>query len=169
MSSENFPEEGRLLGIDFGTVRVGLAITTREQNIASPLEIYQRKNETLDAKYFQEIVKENRVVGLVVGLPLHVNGDESVSATRAREYGKWLSELTGVPVLYWDERYTSAVAEEQMIGIDLTRKQRKRRLDMVAAQIFLQSYLDTKLKERQRAEAAAEQAAEDDHNVEDIS
>lgn len=144
MSSNELPVDGRLLGVDFGTVRVGLAISTREQNIASPLEIYQRRSDTIDAKYFLELIEENRVRGLVVGLPMHVNGTEGTSATKAREYGSWLQGLTGLPVVYWDERYTSSIAEEHMIGVDMTRKQRKRRLDMVAAQIFLQSFLDTR-------------------------
>lgn len=145
-SSDDFPSDGRLLGVDFGTVRIGLAITTREQNIASPLEIYQRRSEGLDAKYFKELVDENRVKGFVVGLPMHINGEEGASAIKAREYGAWLSKLTDLPVLFWDERFTSSIAEDHMIGVDLTRKQRKRRIDMVAAQIFLQSYLDTKKK-----------------------
>lgn len=156
VSSDDFPREGQLLGVDYGTVRVGLAISTREQNIASPLEIYQRRNERLDGKYFKELVEEYRIKGLVVGLPMHVNGEEGSTAHFAREYGAWLKEITGLPVLFWDERYTSSVAEEHMIGVDLTRKQRKRRLDMVAAQIFLQSYLDTMQKRDQIAIDEAE-------------
>lgn len=163
-SNIEFPREGQLLGVDYGTVRVGLSISTREQTIASPLEIYQRRNETLDRKYFQEIVNDYRVKGLVVGLPMHVNGSEGATAFKAREYGTWISEMTGVPVLFWDERYTSSVAEEHMIGVDLTRKQRKKRLDMVAAQIILQSYLDTMQKRDQiaREEAELAEAVDDD-------
>lgn len=156
MSSKEFPDEGPLLGIDFGTVRVGLAISTREQNIASPLEIYERRNEKLDAKYFQEIVQEYRIKGLVCGLPLHVNGQEGTSAQLARQYGAWLAELTDLPIVYWDERFTSAVAEDHMLGIDMSRKKRKRRLDMVAAQIFLQAYLDAKQKRQSSGQESPE-------------
>ena len=141
-SSENFPREGKLLGVDFGTKRVGLAVSTPDQVIASPLEVYQRRNESQDAKHYLEVVKEYRISALVMGLPIHLSGADSQSARRAREYGDWLVKLTGLPILYWDERFTSAVAEDQMIGIDMTRKQRKRRMDMVAAQIMLQAYLD---------------------------
>lgn len=152
MSSDEFPQEGALLGVDYGTVRVGLAISTREQNIASPLEIYQRRNERLDGKYFQELVADYRIKGLVVGLPMHVSGEEGQSARQAREYGAWLAELTQLPLVFWDERYTSAAAEDHMLGIDMTRKQRKRRVDMVAAQIFLQAYLDAQ-RERERRDS----------------
>jgi putative Holliday junction resolvase len=109
-SSEEFPSEGQLLGVDYGTVRVGIAISTREQNIASPLEIYNRRNERLDAVYFKELTDEYRIKGLVVGLPMHINGEEGESARHAREYGAWLVEVTGLPILFWDERFTSSVA-----------------------------------------------------------
>lgn len=145
MSSEvqpPFPAEGRLLGIDFGTRRIGLAVSTSNQSIASPLEIYERRNATLDARYLRDVIDENRIVGLVVGLPVHLNGDEGDSCRLAREFGTWLSRQTDLPICYWDERYTSVIAEEWMIHVDLSRKKRKRRLDMVAAQIMLQSYLD---------------------------
>lgn len=145
MSSEPavaFPTEGRLLGVDFGTRRIGLAVSTPDGRISSPLEIYERRNESLDRRYFLEIIDEYRIVGLVVGLPIHLSGGEGASARLAREYGTWLSRVTGLPVRYWDERYTSVIAEEHMLGADLSRKKRKKRLDMIAAQIMLQSYLD---------------------------
>jgi putative holliday junction resolvase len=139
---EEFPAEGRLLGVDFGTRRVGLAVSTREQNISSPLEVYERKNPQIDARYFRELVQEERIVGLVVGLPMHVGGEEGQKAREAREYGAWLARTTGLPVSFWDERYTSAAADEFLINIDMSRKKRKRRLDMIAAQIILQGFLD---------------------------
>lgn len=141
--SEDFPRAGKLLGVDYGTKRVGLAVSTYDQKISSPLEVYQRRNETLDSKYFREIVQDYTIAGLVVGLPIHLSGGEGQSARGAREYGQWLVKLTGLPILFWDERFTSAVADDHMIGIDMTRKQRKRRIDMVAAHIMLQAYLDS--------------------------
>lgn len=139
---ETFPAEGRLLGVDYGTRRVGLAVSTHEQNISSPLEIYERRNRQIDARYFRELVEEERIVGLVVGLPMHVGGEEGQKAREAREYGAWLARTTGLPVRFWDERYTSAAADEFLINIDMSRKKRKRRLDMIAAQIILQGFLD---------------------------
>jgi putative Holliday junction resolvase len=141
-SSARIPPTGRLLGIDFGTKRVGIALATPDHTIASPLEIYQRRNPELDARYFRTVVADYSVQGIIVGLPVHVNGEEGASARAARQYGQWLSELTGLPVDFWDERFTSCVADDYLLAADMTRQQRKRRLDMVAAQIILQSYLD---------------------------
>lgn len=137
-----FPETGRLLGVDYGTKRVGLAISTPDQSIASPLEIRVRQNESQDLRYFREILENYTVRGIVVGLPIHVNGNEGQKAHEARVYGEWFAKHFSLPVAFWDERYTSAVAEEFMIGLDLTRDQRKKRIDMLAAQIMLQSYLE---------------------------
>lgn len=135
---------GRIAGIDYGTKRIGIAISDPAKSIASPHENYSRNGPQADAKRFRRLVKEDDVVLFVVGLPLHVSGDESQKCVEAREFGAWLTELTGVPVEYFDERYTSAQSEEMLIGIDMTRKQRKKRLDMLAAQLILKGYLDRK-------------------------
>ena len=135
---------GRIAAIDYGTVRIGIAISDPDQQFASPYENYNRANETKDAKRFQQFVKDEKIVLFVVGLPLHVSGDESQKSYEAREFGKWLTAQTQVPVEFYDERYTSADAEEMLIGIDMTRKQRKKRLDMLAAQLILKSYLESR-------------------------
>ncbi|QDT52603.1 Putative Holliday junction resolvase [Caulifigura coniformis] len=145
----DFPGEGRLLGLDFGTVRIGVAISTPEQTIASPMEIYARRNERLDTAYFQTLIKENRIAGAVIGLPMHVNGDEGESAQLAREFGRWLTAITNRPVTFWDERYTSAVAADMLRDAGVARSKRKQRLDMLAAQILLQSYLDEQIRRRE--------------------
>jgi putative Holliday junction resolvase len=138
----SFPEHGALLGIDYGTKRVGVALSTPDRVMASPLDVHVRRDERQDAKFFKELVADYRVVGLVVGLPVHVAGHESKTSQDARGYGQWLSQITGLPLTFWDERYTSSVAEEQMIAVDLTRQQRKQRIDKVAAVIMLQAYLN---------------------------
>jgi putative Holliday junction resolvase len=143
-----FPTFGRLLGIDFGTKRVGIAVSTPEQNISSPVETYTRRNEKLDEKYFLEKVQEFRVAGLIVGLPVHMSGEESQKSKEAREFGGWLGETTGLPVRYWDERFSSSAAEEILQSMNLTKKKRKARIDQLAAQIFLQSYLDSPDKQQ---------------------
>jgi len=144
-----FPSDGRLLGLDFGTVRIGVAISTPEQTISSPMEIYTRRSERLDTAYFQTLVKENRVVGAVVGLPMHVSGEEGTSAQLAREFGTWFSSITNRPVTYWDERYTSSVAADILRDAGVARSKRKQRIDMLAAQILLQSYLDEQIRRRE--------------------
>lgn len=143
-----FPEQGRLMGIDFGTRRLGLAVSTPEQTIASPLENYTRRSRQDDADYLRRLVQEHRIVGLVVGLPVHMSGEEGGKARQARRFGDWAAKATGLPVCFWDERYTSALAEDTLRGAELSRKKRQSRLDKVAAQIMLQSYLDAEDRDR---------------------
>lgn len=134
--------KGALLGIDYGTVRVGLAVCDTDRIIASPLDTYTLQSTAVDAAYFTRVATEHRVVGLVVGLPLHASGEESASSAAAREYGAWLAGVTGLPVVFWDERFTTSLAEDALIGAKLSNKKRKARRDRVAAQMILQSYID---------------------------
>jgi putative Holliday junction resolvase len=140
---DDFPAQGRLAGVDFGTVRIGLAVCDPERRLASPYEIYHRRNPTADAEYFRHFVREERIVGFVVGLPLHASGEESQKSAEARAFGKWLHQITGQPVRYHDERYTSVLAEQSLLAARLTRKRRKQRLDKVAAQLILAAYLES--------------------------
>ncbi|MEO0531039.1 MAG: Holliday junction resolvase RuvX [Planctomycetota bacterium] len=135
-----------MAGVDYGTVRIGIAIGDLEVGMASPLENYTRRSGRLDAEYFQTLAREERLVRWVVGLPVHLDGGESQKSLEARAFGKWLGELTGVPVEFYDERYTSAQAEEILQGTNLTKKRRKARLDALAAQIMLTAYLETGAK-----------------------
>ena len=137
------PTEGRLLGLDYGSKRVGVAVSTYEQNIASPLETITRTVDEVDAQTLIAIVDEYRVVGVVVGLPVHMSGDEGAKAAEARDFGNWVAELTGLPLCFWDERFTSAMAENLLLQAGMTSKKRKKRLDKVAAQLMLQSFLDS--------------------------
>jgi putative Holliday junction resolvase len=132
----------KLLGIDYGTVRVGLAVTDPERKFAFPLTTYQRRSRDEDAAFFRDLVEREEVGGLVVGLPVHTDGREGQKAAEARAFGKWLAETTGLPVGYFDERFTTAQAESALWSAGLTHRQRKERRDRVAAQILLQTYLD---------------------------
>ena len=135
-------EKGKLAGIDYGTVRIGVAISDPDRIIASPYEIYIRKNERLDAKYFKDFTENERIVRFVVGLPLHLDGRVSEKAQEAISFGKWLSELTGKPVDYMDERFTSVEAGYYLREAKMTLKQRKKRTDKIAAQILLANYIE---------------------------
>ncbi|MCH7989158.1 MAG: Holliday junction resolvase RuvX [Planctomycetes bacterium] len=139
---QTFPVQGRLLGLDYGTKRVGIAVSTYEQNIASPLENFTRQSEEHDGLHYSKLVKEYTIVGLVVGLPIHLSGEESQKSREAREFGSWIANVTGLPVCFWDERFTSAMAEEHLMAAELSKKKRKNRLDKLASQIMLQSFLD---------------------------
>jgi putative Holliday junction resolvase len=136
------PVRGRLLGIDFGTKRLGLAICNPEQTISSPLENYTRRDLVQDARHIRRLVQEERIVGLVIGLPVHMSGDEGGKALESRAFGDWIAAETQLPVMYWDERYTSLQAEQMMLSAELTPKQRKARRDMLAAQILLKDFLN---------------------------
>jgi putative Holliday junction resolvase len=134
---------GRVAGIDYGTVRIGVAIGDLEVGMASPYENYTRRSEKLDAEYFTQLAQQERLDHWVVGLPVHLSGEESQKSYEARQFGKWLTELTGLRVDYFDERYTSAEAERLLQDANLTKKKRKARLDQLAAQIMLTAYLES--------------------------
>lgn len=141
--SDELPSAGRLAGIDYGTKRIGIAISDASRRIASPHENYTRDSAQADAKHFGNLAVSQDVCGFVVGLPIHLSGDESEKSIEARAFGKWLSEATGLPVLFHDERFSSAGADEFLTAGGLTNKKRKKRRDMLAAQIILASFLES--------------------------
>lgn len=133
---------GRLAGIDFGTVRIGIALTDRERRMASPHTNYTRRSAALDADFFRRLAADEAIVQFVVGLPVHLDGHESQKSYEARTFGKWLADATGVPVVFFDERFSTSQAEDYLAGAGLTKKKRKARLDMLAAQVMLTAYLE---------------------------
>jgi putative holliday junction resolvase len=135
--------QGRLAGIDYGTVRIGIAVTDREQRIASPFENYTRRGEQADAAYFRRLVEQEQIERFVVGLPVFSSGDESPKSREARVFGEWLGRVTARPVEYFDERYTTVEAEALLLSSGATRKRRKAALDKLAAQMLLTAYLES--------------------------
>jgi putative holliday junction resolvase len=135
---------GRIAGIDFGTVRIGIAIADSSGTIASPYENYTRRGETLDRAHFVQLVKQEQIARFVVGLPIHLDGRTSAKSIEAERFGGWLAEATGIPVEYFDERFTTLEAERALADAELTKKQRKARLDKLAAQIMLTAYLESR-------------------------
>ena len=132
----------RLLGVDYGQVRVGLAISDPDRKFAFPLATYERRGAEADAAYFRALVQAENIAGLVVGLPVHLDGTEGRKAIEARAFGAWLAQLTSLPIVFYDERFTTVQAESALWDAGLTHKKRKARRDCVAAQIMLQAYLD---------------------------
>ncbi|MGD9127716.1 MAG: Holliday junction resolvase RuvX [Planctomycetia bacterium] len=146
-------DQGRVAGIDYGTVRIGIAISDPGRTIAGPYENYTRRGPKLDAARFVRLVEEEDISLFVVGLPVHLDGGESKKSAEAREFGAWLTETTGIGVEFFDERFTSVEAENLMLdakmhGARMTRKRRKERLDMIAAQLMLSAYLDSSAHSR---------------------
>jgi putative Holliday junction resolvase len=143
----------RIAGIDYGTVRIGVAVADTEVGIASPAANYTRRSETLDAQYFVRFSNDERIGRFVVGLPVHLHGGESQKSSEARSFGKWLGEVTGVPVEYFDERFTTSEADELLNAAKLTKKQRQARRDQLAAQIMLTAYLESGARGQDSLEA----------------
>jgi putative Holliday junction resolvase len=137
------PRYGRLLGLDYGTKRLGLALSNAEQSIATPLATYVRRDSKQDARHLLQEVQEHRAVGLVVGLPVHMSGDEGEKAREARAFGHWAGQATKLPVAFADERYTSAMADDHLRAAHLGPRKRQSLRDMLAAQILLQGFLDS--------------------------
>jgi putative Holliday junction resolvase len=142
----NNPQTGRIAGIDYGTVRIGIALGDLETNLAGPYETYTRRNIERDADYFRELATAEGLIRFVVGLPVHLDGHESQKSREARQFGDWLGQTTGLPIDYFDERFTSAEAEAILIDANLTKKRRKARIDQMAAQIMLTAYLESGAK-----------------------
>jgi len=140
---------GRVAGIDFGTVRIGIALSDPARTIASPYENYTRRGTEQDAKRLKQLVDDEAVTLLVVGLPVHLDGRESQKSSEARQFGQWLAEATGVAVEFFDERFTTSEAEQHLTGAGLRGRRRKQRIDMVAAQLMLSAYLESNTKGRQ--------------------
>ena len=134
---------GRIAGIDYGTVRIGIALTDPGRTIASPVENYTRCGPDGDARHFRQLAADEDVTLWVVGLPVHLDGYESQKSLEARQFGQWLAEETGLPVEFFDERFTSHEAEQMLLQAELTSRRRKKRMDMLAAQIMLTAYLES--------------------------
>ena len=134
----------KILGIDYGRVRIGLALSEDKGKIAFGRATILRENLDEDLKQIEEIVKEENVAEIVVGLPLKLNGSKAVQAEEAEKFADRLKERIGLPVKLWDERLSTAQAQRVLLQADLRRKKRKKVIDKVAAQIILQSYLDAK-------------------------
>jgi putative Holliday junction resolvase len=132
----------RILGLDYGTRRVGAALSDPGRTIAFPAEVYELRGPEPDARHYRDVVEENEVERIVIGLPLHTSGREGQVAALTRRFGDWLGAVTGKSVVYYDERYTTVEAEHRLIDAGLKRQKRKALRDRLAAQILLQSYLD---------------------------
>lgn len=144
------PITGRLAGIDFGTARIGVAISDPSQQWSSPLETRPctawTKNVPLaaqDARYFVELAQREQIVGWVVGLPLHTSGAASEKSKQAISFGNRLAKATGLPVNWIDERFTTAAAREILNASSLSGSKRKSMLDKIAAQVILKTYLES--------------------------
>lgn len=133
---------GRVLGVDYGMRRVGIAVSDSLGVVATPTCKLEVQSLTDAVRQTAELVVEKNVDKVVVGLPLHMNGSKGELAETAEKFASKLASHSGVEVVTWDERLTSAEAERVLLQADTSRKKRKQVIDKMAAQIMLQSYLD---------------------------
>lgn len=132
----------RILALDMGDRRIGVALSDQMQLIAQGICTYERKSAAADLDFISALVEQYRVVQLVIGLPRNMNGTYGERAEKTWAFGDALSGRISVPVGYWDERLSTVAAERILIEADVSRKKRKKVIDKMAAVNILQSYLD---------------------------
>lgn len=133
----------KVMGIDYGDVRIGIAFSDLTRLIASPFETYTRKNLKSDIEYLAKLIQDKDVKLVVFGLPLNMDGSEGDRVVKTREFAKHLIEKTNVKIDFMDERLTSVSAENILLSANVRRDKRKLVIDKLAATIILQEYLDT--------------------------
>ncbi|WP_417671406.1 Holliday junction resolvase RuvX [Roseibium sp.] len=136
------PRNSRLIGLDLGTKTIGLALSDLGRGIASPMETIRRKKFTLDAEQLLKICKEQEVGGIVLGLPLNMDGSEGPRAQATRAFARNLAPKTELPITYWDERLSTAAVTRTLLEADSSRAKRAEVVDKMAAAFILQGFLD---------------------------
>ncbi len=132
----------RILALDPGTKRIGVALSDELGWTAQPLETFERKSLTVDVAHINDLVRRHDVREIVVGMPIQLNGRMGPAAQSAQQFLEALQAAVGIPVVAWDERLTTKAAEQMLIEADVSRKKRKGAVDRVAAALLLKSYLE---------------------------
>ncbi len=136
------PEHGALLGLDLGSKTIGVAASDPDRQVAAPVETIARKRFGLDAQRIFALAAERRAAGIVLGLPINMDGSEGPRAQSTRAFAKNLARLTELPIALWDERLSTAAVERALITADASRARRKAVIDQHAAAYILQGALD---------------------------
>jgi putative pre-16S rRNA nuclease len=134
----------RILGLDVGSKRIGLAISDPLGITAQGLETIQRQNKRLDFERLEKVIRDYGVAEIVIGYPLRMSGAEGVQAEKMQRFAEELRERCGLPVHLWDERLTSAQANRLLRETDMSIKRRGQVVDQMAAVLILQSWMDAK-------------------------
>src|SRR3954471_2994927 len=133
----------RILGLDHGTKRIGIAVSDELKMIAQPLEFIEDEPFAKFLERLKQIIREKEVELIIVGLPRNMDGSYGPAALKVQEFVAVLKDTITVPIKTWDERLTSAQANRMLIQAEVRRDKRKQRVDAAAAAILLQSYLDS--------------------------
>lgn len=143
----------RIMGLDFGSRTVGVAISDSLLLTAQGVEIIRRKEENKlrqTLARIEELIVANEVEEIVLGLPKNMNDTEGVRVELTKEFKDKLERRTGLPVLFWDERLTTVAADKAMMEAGIRRENRKDYVDMIAATLILQGYLDRRNNEKKK-------------------
>jgi len=136
------PPMQALAGLDLGDKTIGVAVSDSLRQVASPLETIRRRKFTADAEQLLEILDKRRIGGIILGLPLNMDGSEGPRCQSTRAFARNLARLSELPIGFWDERLSTVAAEKALLEADTTRKRRSEVIDHVAAGYILQGALD---------------------------
>ena len=142
------PPRGVLIGLDLGSKTIGVAASDPDRRVAAPVETISRQRFNLDARRILDLAAERRAAGLVLGLPISMDGSEGPRAQATRAFARNLARLTELPIALWDERLSTAAVERALIAADASRAKRKSVIDQHAAAYILQGALDRLSHER---------------------
>ena len=136
------PPQGALAGLDLGEKTIGVAVSDLRRSVATPVETVKRVKFTQDAARLLQIAQARGLAGLVLGLPLNMDGTEGPRCQSTRAFARNLSGLTDLPIGFWDERLSTVAAERALLDFDTSRARRAQVIDHVAAGFILQGFLD---------------------------
>ena len=136
------PANRAIAGLDLGDKTIGVAISDLRRQVATPVTIIRREKFTLDAQRLLELLSARLVTGIVLGLPLNMDGSAGPRVQSTQAFARNLEKLTQLPITYWDERLSTVAAERALLEADASRKRRKEVIDQVAAGYILQGFLD---------------------------
>ncbi len=131
-----------VMGLDLGTKTIGVAVSDRLLSVASPFETIKRRKFGLDAAQLLEIATKREAAGIVLGLPRNMDGSEGPRCQSTRAFARNLSQMTELPISFWDERLSTVAAERALLEADASRKRRAEVIDNIAASYILQGVLD---------------------------
>lgn len=138
----DIPDRGKIMGLDLGTKTIGVAISDGMRYSATPLETIKRTKFTQDAERIVELIGQNQVVAVILGLPLNMDGSEGPRVQSTRAFARNLAPRINLPIAFWDERLSTSAVTRMMIEADLRRDRRAEVVDKLAASYILQGALD---------------------------
>lgn len=139
---ETIPATGRIMGLDLGTRTIGVAVSDAMRYSATPLETIRRTKFTQDAERILQLVAENQIAAIILGLPLNMDGSEGPRVQSTRAFARNLAQKLPLPIAFWDERLSTSAVTRMMIEADLRRDRRAEVVDKLAASYILQGALD---------------------------